>query len=125
MSPCGCYKHSRGLKAGPGSFDSRPNALADSVGSPDSEGIAGHYPAISLKEAVEKVGKLYEKNTRFSVPITAAAEPMDYGPKSSSFIQAVATLKSYGLIDVTGTGDDRKVAVSERGQKIAVNHKDR
>jgi hypothetical protein len=84
-----------------------------------------NYPTLTLGEAIAKTGTLYEKNKRFAVPLATAASALDYGPKSSTFAQVVATLKSYGLVDITGTGDERKMAVSDRGMKIVADHRDK
>lgn len=78
-----------------------------------------------LQVALEKARKLWDKSKRFPVPLQVVASAMDYGVKSSSFAQAISTLRSYGLIDITGVGSDRKAVVSDLGQKILLEHKDR
>jgi len=83
------------------------------------------YPSMPLKEALSKAAKLWEKGKKFPLALAATAGAMEYGPKSSTFSQVLATLRAYGLIDVTGNGDDRKAVVSELGQKIIMNHSDR
>lgn len=83
------------------------------------------YPSMPLSEALEKSRKLWDKSKRFAVPLQVVASAMEYGVKSSSFAQALSTLRSYGLIDITGVGADRKAMVSDLGQKILLDHKDR
>jgi hypothetical protein len=69
--------------------------------------------------------KLWEKGKRYAISLPTAAGAMGYASKSSTFAQAIATLKSYGLVDVDGSGDARRIVVSEVGQKILGNHRDK
>ena len=101
----------------------KPEPLKTPV--PEKQTRSPNYPALSLREAVDKVAALYAKSKRFAVPLASVASTLDYGAKSSSFSQVLATLKAYGLIDVAGTGDDRKVSVSDRGMKIVAGHRDK
>lgn len=84
-----------------------------------------NYPSMDLQEAMNKTELLYKAQKRHPVPVSVAAEPLGYGPKSSSFLQAIATLRAYGLIEASGSGDDRKIAVSERAMKILLDHRDK
>jgi len=83
------------------------------------------YPSMPLHSAIEKARLLYAKGKKFPLPLANAASAMEYGAKSSSFSQAIATMRAFGLVDVTGTGEDRKIVVSERGQKILLDHRDK
>lgn len=84
-----------------------------------------NYPAMNLKRAVERVAALNEKYKRFHVPIAQAFELWVLKPNSSSGQQCIGALKAYGLIDVEGEGDARKIRVSDVAHKIVANHADR
>lgn len=74
------------------------------------------FPYIGLTKALERAGSLFEFAKRHDVRIIDAAKPAwDMGPKSSSTLQTVAALLAFGLIESSGTGDARKVRLSDAG----------
>lgn len=77
-----------------------------------------NYPSFSLETAVAKASVLYQRNKRHWIPAAAAMEQMDYKSNSSTGQQAIAALKSFGLIDDQGSGDKRQICVNERATKI-------
>ncbi len=48
----------------------------------------------------------------------AAAPTWGYGTKSSGFLQTVAALKQYGLIEDVGSGEDRKIRLTDLARSI-------
>jgi hypothetical protein len=58
-----------------------------------------NYPAIGLREAVESVGRLYQKERRTAVPADVAAGAMGYKGLSGPSRSRLAALKKYGLIE--------------------------
>jgi len=70
------------------------------------------------------VRELYAKEGRHAVPYTVAAEHWDYKPESSSAIQTAAAIKAYGLVNVNGSGNDRRMSLSQRGLDIVLDEQE-
>ena len=49
---------------------------------------------------------------------SVVGETWNYSASSSGFIQTVAALRAYGLLDDTGRGEDRSIQISELAQRI-------
>jgi len=82
-----------------------------------------NFPVYKLESAIAKAKILYEAYKMHRVPVKAATEKMGFStPSSSTTLQALAALKSYGFIDVQGKGDGRMVAVTEDAAKIIAKH---
>jgi hypothetical protein len=71
-----------------------------------------NYPYISLKRGIELVRKLFEADKRMKVPVSIAQTRWGLTETSSSGPQVVAALDSYGLIDIEGKQDNKKIGVS-------------
>lgn len=80
-----------------------------------------NYPGYSLERCIELVGKLYENFKRTSSAFEVATKSIGFSPKSSSGLQVMASLSYYGLIDMEGTGTDRRVSVSDLAFKIIID----
>jgi hypothetical protein len=78
-----------------------------------------------LGKAVNLARLLYEQDKLHKVPIGTAHERWAYKSLSSAGNQAVAAVKSFGLITVEGEGDKRMLAVTETGRKIILEAPDR
>ncbi len=63
-----------------------------------------NYPAISLREAVEAIKKLWDKENRSPVAFNVAAGHLGYKPTSSGAALSVAALKKYGFVAADGGG---------------------
>ncbi|MER9351205.1 hypothetical protein [Mesorhizobium sp. M7A.F.Ca.US.010.02.1.1] len=87
-------------------------------------GRSPSYPAISVQKAVEKTKALYEREGEYAAPIESAATAWGYSSKSSGGRQILATLGYYGLIEVQGEGDTRKVKVSEIARRILLDQRE-
>lgn len=79
------------------------------------------FPFVPLKEAIQRVEQLITANQRHPARIKNLAPLWSYSSGSSSFLRTVAALRVFGLVDETGAGDDRKIAVSELGMKIVMD----
>lgn len=72
------------------------------------------YPSMDLREAVEKIAIVYRHEKRHPVPVAVVARHCDYSDlKSSSSMRFIAAIKQYGLVAEEGSGEDRKVRVSD------------
>ena len=56
------------------------------------------YPAISLREAVDRVGKLYEKEGRAAVSRGEALKGLGYSGANGSSLAAISAARKYGLV---------------------------
>jgi hypothetical protein len=81
------------------------------------------YPFISLKTAIERAKELYREEKRNPAPVPVVVKHWGYKEKSSGGIQTIAALKYYGLLIDTGSGDSRKVQLSDAGLKIAMDER--
>lgn len=84
-----------------------------------------NYPLVNLSVAVEAAQVLFDHDKRHPVPILIAHDRWKYKRGSSAANQCTAALKSYGLIDIQGKGDGRKLAVTEAGERIVRDAPDR
>jgi hypothetical protein len=72
-----------------------------------------NYPAIGLRRALELAQKLWDSDKRQPVLGPRAALNMGFTAKSSAGQLALAAMKKYGLLDAEGSGDQRKVKLTE------------
>ena len=66
------------------------------------------YPAIGLKEAVEKVHAIYREDYQNQVPRAVAAKHMGYASLNGKSLGVLAALGKYGLLE--GRGDSTRVS---------------
>lgn len=82
------------------------------------------YPFISVERALEQASALFTVEGEYEAPLPSAFKAWGYGEKSSGGRQTLATLRYYGLIDVSGEGDARKVKVSELARRIILDQRE-
>jgi hypothetical protein len=66
------------------------------------------YPAIGLKEAVEKVTAIYSRDYQNPIPRAVAATHMGYQSLNGKSLGVLSALLKYGLLE--GRGDETKVS---------------
>ncbi len=66
------------------------------------------YPAISLKEAIDRVKMVYDKDYQNRLPKKVIAEHMGYKSLSGASLPVLAALAKYGLLE--GRGDETRVS---------------
>jgi hypothetical protein len=81
-------------------------------------GRSPNYPAISLKQAVEGIAKLYSKIHRHPAPREAVATSLGYSGLHGSSMSAISALVKYGFLEKLG--DDLKL--TERAMQIIAPH---
>ncbi|MGA9795825.1 MAG: hypothetical protein WBQ17_09850 [Rhizomicrobium sp.] len=81
------------------------------------------FPFIPLEKAVWRAGALLEAHKREPARLASVATTWGYAPKSSGLQQTVAALKQYGLVEDTGSGEDRKIGVTELARRILVDQR--
>lgn len=82
------------------------------------------YPFISLRKAEERAKAFWLKHRRESARLTSVATTWGYGQKSSGLQQTVGALKQYGLIEDSGTGDERKIQLTELGMRLVADNRE-
>lgn len=82
-----------------------------------------NFPFVSLKKAVERAEALHTNHKKEAARLVAIAPSWGYGSKSSGLMQTVAALKQFGLVEDSGSGDDRKVQVSDLARRIIVDQR--
>jgi plastocyanin len=73
------------------------------------------YPYIALTQAIERTGELLKKAKRHEVRLADAASAWTMRPTSSATAQTAAALLAFGLIEDSGSGEGRKIKVSDLG----------
>lgn len=81
------------------------------------------FPFINLKAAIERARKFYAEEKRSAAPMTVAVKHWGYKEKSSGGLQTVAALKYFGLLQDTGSGDTRRVQLSDLGLRIVMDER--
>ena len=76
------------------------------------------YPFIPLDRAIGRVDQLWRAVGRADVGVAGARQHWGYGPNSSGGIQTEAALKQFGLLDVSGRGDERRLKLSELAVRL-------
>jgi hypothetical protein len=84
-----------------------------------------NYPVIDLEKAVERAGVLHGSYRTQPVNAATAATKLGYKIGSSVSGQVLAAMRAFGLIVAEGSAKERKVKVSEAGEKIILNHSSR
>jgi hypothetical protein len=72
---------------------------------------------------VERAEALHTNHKREAARLVAVAPSWGYGAKSSGLMQTVAALKQFGLVEDSGSGDDRKIQVSDLARRVIVDQR--
>lgn len=87
-------------------------------------GRSPSYPSFSIKKALEQAEALRAQEGEYEAPLPSAFKAWGYGMKSSGGRQCLATMKYYGLIDISGGGHERKVKVSDLARRILLDRRE-
>lgn len=82
------------------------------------------YPFISLKKAEERAKQFWDKHRREGARLATVAPTWGYALKSSGLQQTVGALKQYGLMEDAGSGDERKVQLTDLGRRLIADQRD-
>lgn len=77
-----------------------------------------NFPAIGLGRALERAEQLLTTARRYEVRLADAATAWGLGSKSSATLQTAAALIAYGLAEDSGSGEARKLKVSDLAWRI-------
>jgi len=82
------------------------------------------YPAVSVKVALKKAEDFYKIEGRNQAFISVALGHWGYSPTSGNGLKLVAALSSYGLVDASESGKNRKVKLSELALRVLLDKRD-
>lgn len=77
-----------------------------------------NFPSLNLEKALEKTKEIFESYKTSWVPERAAHEFWGNAAYGSQGLLCTAALKAYGLIQVDGSGKNRRISVSEPARRI-------
>lgn len=90
-----------------------------------SKGVRGpSYPAINIKQAIERAQQLWNMEKRNAAPLGAVAKHWNYSETSSSGRITTAALLQYGLLEDEGSKDNRTVKLSGRALDVLLDEPD-
>jgi hypothetical protein len=83
-----------------------------------------NYPFVPLGEAIEFAKILYRNQKQYWVAIEVAAKDWNFRSAKTSYMsQHVAALSSFGLIDVEGEGESKKIRLSDLAFNIIIDER--
>ncbi len=82
------------------------------------------YPALNLKGALEKAYDFYRAEGRNSAALPVTLQHWGYSHKSGSGLKALAALKSFGLVEVVGSGDSQRIKLSDLALQIILDDRE-
>lgn len=79
------------------------------------------FPFISLRKAVERARAMHDRYKREPARVIVVGSVWGLGAKSSGLLQTVAALKQYGLLDDSGSKEDRRIALTPLALRILID----
>ncbi len=80
-----------------------------------------NYPALNLQKSLELAGKLFDVHRRHPIPLAVAAKDWGFVPESNYVAQRLAAIAAYGLVEIEGVKDTRKLTISELASNIFID----
>jgi hypothetical protein len=84
------------------------------------KGRSPRYPGIDLETAIQRAGQLWEQEAQYSTNVHTVLHHWGYQPKSGAGAVAIAALKSFGLLEDSGSGDARTATLTHLAQDIVL-----
>jgi hypothetical protein len=81
-------------------------------------GRSPRYPGIDLERAVARARVLWEAEAHYPANVQIIMQHWGYKPKSGGGAVTIAALKSFGLIETSGTGDTRTAKLTRLAEDI-------
>jgi len=79
------------------------------------------HPSLPLDIALERASQLHQAEGEYLIPQEAVAAVWKMSPTGSGFLQAISTLKQFGLFEDNGRGEKRQFKLSELALDILLN----
>ena len=81
------------------------------------------YPAIDLKEALDRARTLYDEERRNAAPVNTILKHWGYAAGSGNGLRVLAALDKFGLTADEGSGPNRKARLTEDAHKILIDER--
>jgi hypothetical protein len=94
------------------------NAVSDAAAPPGKRDRSPNFPAIGLGRAMERAQQLYNRARRYEARLPEVASAWGLAAKSSATLQTAAALIAFGLAEDSGSGEARKIKISDLGWRI-------
>lgn len=82
------------------------------------------YPSVNLPTAIEKARGLFEKEGHNLTPLEVVSKHWGYKPGGGGTHQLVAALSYYGLVEVDGMKDQRKIKITDDTFKVIMDNRE-
>jgi len=79
------------------------------------------YPFVNLETAIKRAKAFNDREPSSAAPVRVAVKHWGYEEKSSGGLQTIAALMSFGLMQDEGTGQKRKVRLTDMGRRIVLD----
>ncbi len=76
------------------------------------------FPYLDLDACLDLLSKMYSQAKMNEVRQTDVADLWEMAPKSGSLMRYVAALGQYGLVETSGSGDQKRIKVSTDGRRV-------
>lgn len=81
------------------------------------------FPFIPLSAAIERAKQFFAEEKRGSTLLAIAGRHWGYSPSSSGLLQTVGALKNYGLLSDEGSGQDRRIRLTDMALRIILDER--
>ena len=81
------------------------------------------FPYLDLAQSIEMVKKIYAEAKGSEVRLQDVARILGSSASSGTFNRYLAALQAYGLIETSGSGDFRKIRISDNGKKLLLDNR--
>ena len=82
------------------------------------------YPGIALGQAIERTQQIYDHEGKNKAHVPTVFKHWGYTPNSGAGRVVLAALKYYGLVDVEGSGGNRKIQLTELALDILLDKRE-
>ncbi|MGP8049751.1 MAG: hypothetical protein ACLPYB_03995 [Desulfobaccales bacterium] len=83
-----------------------------------------NFPAVTLEKSLQQAQALLDKYSRNQIAWQVGRKTLGFTDRGSGGKQAIASLGYYGLIKVEGSGEGKKIAISDLAFKILADKRE-
>src|SRR5579872_2409565 len=82
-----------------------------------------NYPGINLETAIQRAQQFWEHEKRNAANVAVAMRHWEFSKPTSQSMVTLAAIKSFGLFEDSGSGQDRKIKLSELALRIILDQR--